>query len=379
MNISVEGSDKNYITLNQTASRLGVGYKKGYKIFDIKRVENDLKLLGDDSSLGSVGKVELHYDRRLLMLSGAGDNIDFGANFLRVYDCQKKACILSFSAFESSILAIKCNEIRLVVVLEKKIFVYDKQMRQMTVLPTDNPLGLVSLATAGEQSALVYPAARDSGVILAYDIVQQRPLCEINAHENALACVVVNREGTLVASASKKGTLIRVFALPSGDKLMTLRRGSKDVSIRSMAFNWAPPPPFIPLSATPAEPHTAHTHTHTNAEEADASQPTRLAVLTKSGSLHVFTLKFNEKAPGGLSSLLSMRFSSLIDGTRADCIIYIPKQNPEKAEKEFDGIVGFQPSGVIVVVTADSHLYYYTLVHNDSGELLPSLIKERTF
>ena len=41
----------------------------------------------------------------------------------------------------------------------------------------------------------------------------------------------------MLATASQKGTLIHVFSVPDGEKLHTLRRGSAQASIMSLAFS----------------------------------------------------------------------------------------------------------------------------------------------
>ena len=51
--------------------------------------------------------------------------------------------------------------------------------------------------------------------------------------------MVFNSEGTALATASDKGTIIRVFSVPSGQKLYQFRRGSMPSRIFSMAFNIA--------------------------------------------------------------------------------------------------------------------------------------------
>lgn len=48
----------------------------------------------------------------------------------------------------------------------------------------------------------------------------------INAHQSDVACVSLNQPGTVVASASQKGTLIRLFDTQSKEKLVELRRGT---------------------------------------------------------------------------------------------------------------------------------------------------------
>lgn len=48
----------------------------------------------------------------------------------------------------------------------------------------------------------------------------------INAHTSDLACLAINQKGTLIATASEKGTLIRVFDTIKRIQLHELRRGS---------------------------------------------------------------------------------------------------------------------------------------------------------
>lgn len=57
------------------------------------------------------------------------------------------------------------------------------------------------------------------------------------AHRSPLSCISLNSTGTLLATASDKGTIIRVFAIPSAKKLYQFRRGSMPSRIYSMAFN----------------------------------------------------------------------------------------------------------------------------------------------
>lgn len=59
----------------------------------------------------------------------------------------------------------------------------------------------------------------------------------IEAHRSPLSFVTLNSEGTLLATASDKGTIIRVFSVPDGHKLYQFRRGSIPSRIYSMSFN----------------------------------------------------------------------------------------------------------------------------------------------
>ena len=59
----------------------------------------------------------------------------------------------------------------------------------------------------------------------------------MEAHRSPLSCITVNDAGTLLATASDKGTIIRVFSIPSARKLYQFRRGSIPSRIHSMSFN----------------------------------------------------------------------------------------------------------------------------------------------
>jgi autophagy-related protein 18 len=60
----------------------------------------------------------------------------------------------------------------------------------------------------------------------------------IPAHDSPLAALGFSSTGTKVATASEKGTVIRVFLVDDGSKLYEFRRGVKRcVSISSLAFS----------------------------------------------------------------------------------------------------------------------------------------------
>jgi WD40 repeat protein len=48
----------------------------------------------------------------------------------------------------------------------------------------------------------------------------------IRAHDSPVRIIAFNPEGTMLATTSDKGTVIRVFSLPTGKKLFTFRRGT---------------------------------------------------------------------------------------------------------------------------------------------------------
>lgn len=59
----------------------------------------------------------------------------------------------------------------------------------------------------------------------------------IQAHKAPISFLSINSSGTMLASASEKGTVIRVWSIPGSEKLYQFRRGTREARIFSMNFN----------------------------------------------------------------------------------------------------------------------------------------------
>ena len=164
--------------------------------------------------------------------------------------------------FPSSILAVKMNRKTLVIVLEAEIYIYDiSNMRlQHVIETTPNPEAIVALSPSADNSYLAYPspvpppapiaavspqaapaqpssASAASGDVLLFSTKSLTVSQIIRAHKAPISALALNSTGTLLATASEKGTVIRVWGVPGAEKLYQFRRGTREARIYSLNFN----------------------------------------------------------------------------------------------------------------------------------------------
>jgi WD40 repeat protein len=140
-------------------------------------------------------------------------------------------------SFRSEVKAVRLKQDRIVVVLETKIYIYNlADLKFIEYIDTSpNPLGLCSMNTVGDSTIIAAPD-KDIGFVIV-NFLSDKKRKVIQAHQSALYCLQLNFSGTRVATASQKGTIIRIFDTESGQPLQELRRGSEYAYIYSVAFD----------------------------------------------------------------------------------------------------------------------------------------------
>src|SRR5262249_36286047 len=145
------------------------------------------------------------------------------------------------------------NRKTLVIILENEIYIYDiSNMRLLHVLETaSNPEAICALSPSADNSYLAYPspvpspeatpsstpANTTSGDVLLFSTRSLTVSNVIQAHKSPISCLAINSTGTLLATASEKGTVIRVWSVPGAERLYQFRRGTRESRIWSMCFN----------------------------------------------------------------------------------------------------------------------------------------------
>ncbi|KRZ75641.1 WD repeat domain phosphoinositide-interacting protein 2 [Trichinella papuae] len=220
--MSVSNEEILTLAFNQDATSLAVGTSNGYRLYTLGQVD-ELDLLLENTDNSDVCIIERLFSSSLVtsVSLSAPRKLEI-CHFLK----KQEICTQNYA---NSILAIRLNRLRLIVCLEDSIFVHN--IRDMKVLHTirdtpSNPSGLCDL-TPADVSFVAYPGSTNSGEVHLFDAATLQGLSVIPAHNGPLNALKFNAEGTLLASASEKGTVIRVFAIPGGQRLFEFRRGIK--------------------------------------------------------------------------------------------------------------------------------------------------------
>ncbi|KAM9281629.1 WD repeat domain phosphoinositide-interacting protein 1 isoform 4-T4 [Morus bassanus] len=274
---------------------------------------------------------------------------------MNVYHFKKGTEICNYS-YSSNILSIRLNRQRLVVCLEESIYIHNiKDMKLLkTILDTPpNTTGLCALSINHANSYLAYPGSATSGEITLYDGNTLKTACTIPAHDGPLAALAFNSTGSKLASASEKGTVIRVFSIPGGQKLYEFRRGMKRyVNISSLVFSMDSQ--FLCASSNT---ETVHIFKLEHLTDSRPEEPP-----TWSGYMGKMFQAATNYLPAQVSGMMNQdrAFATVrlnISGQRNICALSTIQKLPR-----------------LLVTTSDGHLYIYNLDPQDGGECV--LIKK---
>ena len=301
-----------YVGFNQDQSFMTIGTSQGFAIYRL----NPLQIVHKEGEgyvdSGNFRIVEMYANSQLLALVGAGEQPAFSPRCLTMWNTAQHSAICDIY-FNDSVLSVQLNKLRIVAATADAVLIYDTSTmkKQHEIRSAHNPLGLMALSPDHSSCFLLYLSAADMGNFMVYDCYTMQNRREIEAHRTTLAGLVINRGGTMAATVSVKGTIIRVFGLPEGQKLYTFKRGMTEARIYHLSFS---------------------------------AQLPYLLVCSDSGSLHLFRLSseypsnrpppsqsWTSSLSAAASFLLPDYYQDSFDKPRAVAVIHSGLEGPFKA------------------------------------------------
>ena len=228
----------NYAGFNQDAGCYAVGTNNGFRIYNCDPFKETFVRTFPGDNAG-IGHVETLFRCNILALVGGGKNPRYPQNKVILWDDHQGRCIGELTYFKSNILAVKLRRDRIVVVTQDRVYVYNfSDLKLLDIINTaDNPRALIAVCAAADNNILACPGKQAGTVqLLNYNEPQKKNIL-ITAHETNVACMALSIDGTLLATASEKGTLVRVYSTKSGQQVHEFRRGAERAEIYSIAFH----------------------------------------------------------------------------------------------------------------------------------------------
>mmetsp|Transcript_70012 Transcript_70012/g.111344 ORF Transcript_70012/g.111344 Transcript_70012/m.111344 type:complete len:397 (-) Transcript_70012:411-1601(-) len=233
--MKLEGTSNSllFVGFNQNYQCFACGTTTGFIIYNADPFKETFRR---DFPNGGIGYVEMLFRCNILALVGGGTNPRYPPNKVMIWDDHQNRCIGELS-FRSEVKAVKLRRDRVVVVLEHKIYVYDfSHLKLLDHIETiQNVKGLCALCPDPQNTVLVCPGLQKGYLrVELYDI---KRMSLIQAHEGSLGCFALSFDGKLLATASEKGTLVRIWDTATGKQIQELRRGADHAEIQSLTFS----------------------------------------------------------------------------------------------------------------------------------------------
>ncbi|CAI5457755.1 unnamed protein product [Closterium sp. Yama58-4] len=227
------------VRFNQDFTCFACGTRGGFRVFCCDPLWETIRR---DFDGRGVGMVEMLFRCNFLAFVGGGPNPCYPPNKAMIWDDSHSRCIGELT-FRSEVRGVRLRRDRIVVVLEHKVYVYNfadlKLLHQVETL--SNPRGLCEVSQSPNSFVMACPGKHRQQIRV--ELFDQRRTHFIAAHDSEPACIALSLDGQRLATASSKGTLIRVFNTADGTKLHELRRGVERADIYSLVFS--PKAPFL--------------------------------------------------------------------------------------------------------------------------------------
>jgi WD40 repeat protein len=326
-----------YISFNQDGSCFCVGTENGFSIYN----SYPLKLLCKRDLDGGIGIVEMLNHCNIIGLVGGGNNPKFDRNRLIIWDdFQCKVIAEIVVTYNIQNIKLKKEKIFIIGEIEISVFTFGNNYQKIDSINTcQNKNGIFGISLDPNINIICFPSIEIGKInIKNYDNNDNFKTSKIKAHQSEIVSLVMNYEGSLVASASIQGTIIRIYQTKDGALIQELRRGTKSSEIYSLVFDF---------------------------------RSQYIACSSNKGTIHIFNVKNEQNLVKNQKSILGTITSFL--GIQSDYLNSEWSFSQYRLDYKGKHIINFCNDHSIIVLTLDGNYYLGEFNTNSVGECTTSL------
>lgn len=275
-----------FVSFNQDYTCFACGTEAGFRVYSTDPFR--LTWSRDFSPNGGLGVVAMLFRTNILAFAGGGKSPKYESNKVVLWDDRQARTIAELS-FRSTVRAVRLRRDLVVVVVDKKVYVYG--FRSLSLLDSietiENKKGLCCLSVGSERTVLICPGMQLGRALVifyprAFGELQAPAERErttiVAAHESSIAAMGIDYNGTLLATASDKGTIVRVYDTSSGSRRQELRRGADRAEIHSLVFS--PSGEFLAVSSDKGTIHVFAVGRHLGGSLVGSGYPSELSAAS---------------------------------------------------------------------------------------------------
>lgn len=262
-----------FATFNQDNTCFAIGTEKGFRIYNTYPFKDSFQRNLD----GGIGIIEMLNRCNVLALVGGGKNPKFAPNKVILWD-DAQAKVISELRFTSYVRNIKLKREKIFVISQEKIYVFAfVTFDNIDTLDTyDNIKGIVAISQESSTNIIAYPDVQKGSVrIKNYD---DQSNITIKAHQSEIGCLELNKDGTILATASEKGTIIRIYKTSDGSLIQELSRGAEKAEIYTIAFD--PTDKYLACCSDRGTVHIFHLKNENNKDDKTQNQKSFFGKIT---------------------------------------------------------------------------------------------------
>jgi len=220
-----------YTSFNQTNDCVIFGTKTGFYVYTL----NPFKKIIARKIPGGVSIATMLYKSNIVIFVGNVEKGLYPKKKLIIWD-DHKGTVIGEILFKHNVLNIKVTKKIIIVVTEKKIYIYKFENLALikSIETSENKKGLCAI-TYNDECYIAYPGDLKGDVNITKH--QDDFLKVIKAHQNEIELLNIDSNGKYLVTSSERGTLLRIYDIHKSALLKELRRGSDQATIIDLKFS----------------------------------------------------------------------------------------------------------------------------------------------